>query len=302
MLTGVHFLLTYTCNYECDHCFLYCGPHAQGTFTVAQIRAVLDEAKTLGTVHEVFFEGGEPFLFYPVLLEGLRLARARGFSTGVVSNCYWATAVEDAGLWLGPVHEAGLDELSMSDDSFHNPDGEESPAKRAARAARAVGLPAGAICIEAPVVSQPGGHRGAPVVGGGALFKGRAADKLTDGLPTSPPAGFKACEQEELEAPQRVHVDSFGHVHACQGVILGNMWDTPLSRLIQEYDAQAHPICGPLVRGGPLALAQEHGVSLDGDFVDACHYCFSVRRELVDRFPQHLAPRQVYGLSEEEGG
>jgi len=26
MIKEVHFLLTYTCNFECDHCFLYCGP------------------------------------------------------------------------------------------------------------------------------------------------------------------------------------------------------------------------------------------------------------------------------------
>jgi MoaA/NifB/PqqE/SkfB family radical SAM enzyme len=29
-MNGIHFLLTYTCNFECDHCFLYCGPKSQG--------------------------------------------------------------------------------------------------------------------------------------------------------------------------------------------------------------------------------------------------------------------------------
>ena len=33
MLTGIHFLLTYSCTSECDHCFLYCSPNAKGTFT-----------------------------------------------------------------------------------------------------------------------------------------------------------------------------------------------------------------------------------------------------------------------------
>ncbi len=41
MLTGIHFLLTYQCNFECDHCFLYCAPHAKGTFTLDQLRKVL---------------------------------------------------------------------------------------------------------------------------------------------------------------------------------------------------------------------------------------------------------------------
>ena len=296
MLTGVHFLLTYACNYECDHCFLYCGPHAKGTFTLAQMRAVLDEAVKLGSVTSVFYEGGEPFLYYPLLLEGLRLAKDRGFRTGVVSNCYWATAAEDAELWLGPVHAAGLDDLSMSDDEFHNPDGGESPAQRAAAAARTVGLPAGSICIEAPLVGGASDDKGAPVVGGGALFKGRAADKLIAGLPTQPPDAFTACTHEELVAPQRVHVDSYGHVHVCQGVSIGNLWSTPLSELIRDYDAASHPICGPLSRGGPAALAAEHAVKLDGGFVDECHHCFEVRRALVERFPEILAPRQVYGL------
>ena len=48
MLTGVHFLLTYTCNFECDHCFLYCSPWSQGTFTISQVTDVLEESKKIG--------------------------------------------------------------------------------------------------------------------------------------------------------------------------------------------------------------------------------------------------------------
>jgi hypothetical protein len=299
MLKGIHFLLTYACNYECDHCFLYCGPHARGTFTLAQIREVMGEAEKLGTVTEVYYEGGEPFLYYPLLIEGLRLARERGFDTGVVTNCYWATAVEDAELWLGPLRDAGVNLLSLSDDEFHNPNGCESPADRAGTAARALGLPASAIRIEAPTVKPPADAKGEPVVGGGTLFKGRAVETLAEGLPVQPPDGFTACEHEELVAPGRVHVDSFGHVHVCQGVSMGNMWETPLSRLVSDYDASEHPICGPLSRGGPVALAEAYGVELDAEFVDECHCCYLVRRALIDRFPEYLAPRQVYGL---EGG
>ena len=60
MLTGIHFLLTYICNFECDHCSLYCSPRSSGTFTVSQIRDVLDEAKKLGSVRSIYYEGGEP--------------------------------------------------------------------------------------------------------------------------------------------------------------------------------------------------------------------------------------------------
>jgi hypothetical protein len=194
MLTGIHFLLTYTCNYECDHCFLYCSPHAEGTFTVAQIRNVLDEAKKIGTIESIFYEGGEPFLYFPVLEEGLKLARQNGFRTGVVTNCYWATAEEDAALWLGPLARAGVHDLSFSDDSFHCEDENDRPAQRAAAAAARLGLPSSSICIDKPVVVPPQDGKGQPVVGGGALFKGRAVEKLAPGMPTMPSSEFNECK------------------------------------------------------------------------------------------------------------
>ena len=74
MLTGIHILLTYKCSFECDHCFLYSGPFAKGAMTLPQVRHVLDAPRKIGSVEWIYFEGGEPFLFYPSLLEGLRLA------------------------------------------------------------------------------------------------------------------------------------------------------------------------------------------------------------------------------------
>ena len=84
MLTGIHFLLSYACNFECDHCFLYCSPSSGGTFTIEQITAVLDDASKIGTVKWIYYEGGEPFLFFPLLVESVKQARARGFKVGVI--------------------------------------------------------------------------------------------------------------------------------------------------------------------------------------------------------------------------
>jgi len=296
MLTGIHFLLTYTCNFECDHCFLHCGPFAEGTFTLDQIDRVLVEAEKIGTVEWVYFEGGEPFLYYPILLEGLRRASARGYKTGLVSNCYWATAPDDAKVWLAPFAESGINDLGMSDDVFHHGEVEETPAGRAARVAANLGLPVTRMCIEKPTVQAPAGEKGDPVIGGGALFKGRAADKLTEGLPVKDPESFCECPHEELVAPKRVHVDAFGNVHICQGISIGNMWRRPLSKIVADYDHDKHPVSGPLVRGGPAELARVYDLKFDSGFVDECHYCYSIRRQLIDKFPEYLTPRQVYGL------
>jgi len=297
-VTGIHFLLTYSCTNTCDHCFLHCSPEARGTFTCEQLRRVFAEIERMGTVDTVYFEGGEPFLYYPLLLEGLRLAAALGLRGGIVTNAYWATSVEDAELWLKPVREFGVADLSVSDDAFHQSAGENNPAKAALAAAMNLGIPCDTICIESPAsCPRESPSKGQPVIGGGVLLKGRAAEKLTSGLPRRRREELSTCPHEELGAPERVHLDCFGNVHLCQGLSLGNMWETPLSVLVAEYDARQHPICGPLLAGGPATLADEYEIELPDDFVDECHYCYTVRKALVDRFPAYLAPRQVFGLS-----
>jgi hypothetical protein len=297
MLRGIHFLLTYACNFECDHCFLYCGPNAEGTFTLKQVKEVLDEAVKTRTIESVYFEGGEPFLFYPLMVEGIKIAHDMGFTTGIVTNTYWATSEEDAQLWLKPLVELELADLSVSDDAFHHGEKEDSPAKRALAAAKRLGMPADSICIEEPTVEMDKEQeRGAPVIGGGAMFRGRAVEKLVEGLPRRPWKKLTECPYEDLRDPGRVHLDAFGHVHLCQGLSMGSMWETPFSTLVQNYDSESHPICGPLLRGGPALLAREYDVEHEDEYVDECHFCYLLRLALIDRFPQYLAPRQVYGL------
>ncbi len=297
MLTGIHFLLTYSCNFECDHCFLYCSPKAEGTFTCGQVRAVLDEAAKIDSMESVFIEGGESFLYYPLVLETIRIAREKGFRTGIVSNCYWATSVEDAELWLRPLRDCGIGDVQLSDDPFHYDQKHESPGKLAGKAAKRLGMSAQTICIEGPTVEdEEGSEKGEPVVGGNARFRGRAVEKLTEGLPRKPWKEFTSCPYEELERPKRVHVDAFGNAHACQGLSIGNIWETPLSELDRDYDHRKHPICRPLISGGPARLATEFDIEPEDGYVDECHFCYLIRLALLDTFPQYLAPRQVYGL------
>lgn len=299
MLKEIHFLLTYACNFECDHCFLYSGPNANGTFTVNQLRKVFDEISKIGSIERVYFEGGESFLYYPLMLEGIRIANDMGLETGIVTNSYWANSVEDAELWLKPLYELGVSDVSLSDDLFHFENEEESPAKVALKAAKKLGISAGTICIEEPIVETDvvsGQEKGAAIVGGGVVFRGRAVEKLTEGLPKRPYDELTQCPYEDLENPQRVHIDSYGNVHLCQGLTLGNMWETPLFSLVRHYDALSHPIGGPLISGGPARLAKEYDVSHDDKYIDECHFCYLVRLDLIDRYPQYLTPKQVYGL------
>ena len=279
MLSGVHLLLTYRCTHECEHCFVFSSPRARGTFTLAGVVDVLDQARAVGSVEWIYFEGGEPFLYYPLLLAGLEAAADRGFRTGVVTNAFWAE--HDAELWLRPLAERGVADLAVSDDAFH-----ETPGGNAVEAARRLGIPVGTISIPQPAE------------GDGVQYRGRAADKLTADRPLEASARFTECPHEDLRDPGRVHVDAFGNVHLCQGLLLGNCFQAPLSLLLERYDPETHPVVGPILRRGPAGLADETGIEAGNAFVDACHLCYRVRERLAERFPGLLGPEGVYGKEE----
>lgn len=144
-LTGLHLLLTHQCLLECEHCFVFGSPSQSGTMTGRSLEQILAQATELGSVEWIYFEGGEPFLYYSLLLKGVRAAAHYGFQVGVVTNGYWANSLEDAREALRPF--AGLvQDLSISSDRFHW----DEPAGKcecALAASAELGIPAGLISI-----------------------------------------------------------------------------------------------------------------------------------------------------------
>ena len=133
-IDGLHLLLTYQCNYECEHCFVWGGPHQYGTMTLENITEILRQAQDVGTVKWIYFEGGEPFLYYAALQRGVEMAASAGFRVGIVSNAYWATGMEDALACLSPF--AGrVQDLSISSDAYHWSDADDRQSRIAQGAA-----------------------------------------------------------------------------------------------------------------------------------------------------------------------
>jgi MoaA/NifB/PqqE/SkfB family radical SAM enzyme len=298
-LTGLHILLTYRCTSECDHCFVWGSPAQSGVFTLRRLEELLRQAVAAATIHEIYFEGGEAFLFHPLLVAGVARAHALGFTTGIVSNAYWASTPEDAQLWLEPLARAGLDQLSVSCDVFHSGDTEMVEPENAGRAARALGIASGEIALEPPTgYRDPAAYgAGLPVTGGDVMYRGRAAVKLVDGLPRRPWSSFDSCPYEELASPSRVHVDPFGNLHLCTGLVMGNVFERPLAEIFDSYDPAATPVVREIVTGGPAELVRRYSLAHEAGYVDACHLCDSARRALRGQFPAVLRPDQMYGVS-----
>jgi len=290
-LTGIHLLLTYQCTQECDHCFVWSSPNYLETMTLKQVHELLKEAKKLGTVEWVAFEGGEPFLYYPVMVKGIKEARSLGFKVEVLSNAYWATCLEDALEWLRPLAELGVLDLGLSSDPYHGENLEADRVKNGVKAAQKLGIPVG-IMATSKMLEKLGEL---PCDVAELMYRGRAASKLLEGAPRKPWTELKECPHENLASPERVHIDPLGFAHVCQGLSIGNAWQRYFSEIIRSYDASSHPIIKWLVKGGPAALVKEFGLPHEQNYADACHLCYNARLLLRARFPDVLAPGQMYG-------
>jgi hypothetical protein len=295
-LTGLHILLTYCCTFECDHCFVWGSPWQTGVLTLEQIHYALNAAQETETVEWIYFEGGEPFLYYPVLLEAVKLAHEMGFMVGIVTNAYWATCDEDALLWLAPF--AGfVQDLTASSDLFHYNEKLSAQVRRATAAALQLDLPSGVISIAQP--GQAGCIESSGQLQEGeseVMYRGRAAEKLSPLARQHPWGEFTQCPHEDLLEPGRVHLDPLGYLHVCQGIAIGNLFQASLKEICQAYAPLRHPILGPLLDGGPVGLVERYTLPHREDYADACHLCYQARLSLRSQFPNWLTPDQMYGV------
>jgi hypothetical protein len=267
-LSGIHFLVTYRCTYTCDHCFVWSSPEAEETMTLAQLRDAIDQAAASGQVTMVYFEGGEPTLAYPVVLEAAARARDKGLEWGLVSNCYWATSVEDARVWLRPFKELGISDLSLSSYAYFVEDADETRLRNAAVAAAELELPMLVLEVGAPACLDVPGLCLGDV--GEVMHKGRAAVELAPARAKRPPDSLTTCPF---------------------------VWRDGLAAIIERYDPALLPVVREILAGGPWALAQAYGHTPERDaYADECHLCYEVRLALRERFPEVLAPAQCYGV------
>jgi Radical SAM superfamily/4Fe-4S single cluster domain len=294
-LSGLHLLLSYQCTFECNHCFVWGSPWQDGTMTLDDIRQIIQQAIQAKSIQWIYFEGGEPFLYYGALVKGVEMASSAGFQVGIVTNSYWATSLEDATNWLRPL-APWIQDLSISSDLYHYDQKLSQKAKNANDAAEALGIPVGMISVAQPENEAGGAHGQLPTGESAVMFRGRAAVKLVERVTLHPWESFQECPFEDLRDPGRVHLDPPGNLHICQGISIGNIFQTPLSEICTTYNPETNPIISALMAGGPAELVRRYQLSPADGYADACHLCYSARNMLRTRFPNHLLPDQMYGI------
>jgi hypothetical protein len=256
--------------------------------------------------------GGEPFGDFERLLEIVRAARAVGY---VETNGFWATDAEIVRTRLRALAEAGMMQISISADPYHQ---EFVPPERVRLLYDVAREVLGADGVRARRWKWLQNARDVATMPEAArleLFRtflarypermsGRAAECLAHLVPRRPAEEIPrdGCRKAPLES-RHVHVDPAGWVYpgTCAGIALGRATaDLPLDRLLAEWRLADRPLVAALALGGPRALADlaaQHGFQPDPEgYAGKCHLCWAARKALVRAGAggEELQPKTLY--------
>jgi len=283
---------------------------------VPDMREYMEEAQKVGATWVSFF-GGEPFLYFDLLKQGIKHARSIGLETAIASNAFWATSEESALERLRSLKEIGLGEIAVASDPFHCEYVPLESIRNAIKAAKSLGVFAysgvtafdeeegNAVVRRAREITArllPHEIYGGRI--GGIGFQGTAAEVLAERASRQSWKEYAhPCHMVDLVESGglgNVSVDPYGYVSPrliCIGISMGNARETRLSEIIAGYDPHAHPILGTLYERGPVGLAKmamEFGFE-PTEYADECHLCYEARKVLLGHYPEYLAPATYYG-------
>jgi len=319
-LTAAGLLVTDWCPARCRHCYVGAGPERSAWMPVATASAHLSALARLGVPAEgIHLGGGEPFGDVDRLLAIVRAAADAGLDgIGYVETCgFWATSEALVRDRLAALAEAGMRQLAISADPYHQEFVPPDRVRRLYGAARDVLGPDGVRARRWKWLQAPRDTSTILNEQRDRLFKeflarypermtGRAAVHLAplvarrpiDALPRT------TCRAALLHS-RHVHVLPGGEVYpgVCAGLVLGRADpDLPLDALVRTWRAGTSPHVARLVSGGPHALleeARQTGFVPDpAGYADPCHLCWMVRRHLVGAgaAADDLGPATVYEM------
>lgn len=130
---------------------------------------------------------------------------------------------------------------------------------------------------------------------------GRAAIRLSDGLPRYPAERFQgdSCART-LQSTQHFHIDKYGNVFTghCPGITVANIYKPH-----PTVTSQTAPFFMDLVQGGPFAFWKRYEKELQNigfvpdpaGYIGKCHFCWELRRHLLAQGTlAEIAPAEVY--------
>jgi len=142
MLSSLVFSTTYRCPISCRYCGAECGPDRTERLSAQDMLDLVDQVHSWEKLELVVFTGGEPFLLGRDLLRCVEHCARKGLATRIVTNAFWAVNPRTAGRIARAYKEAGLTEINISCDDYHQEFIPLERVKYANEACAEAGLPA----------------------------------------------------------------------------------------------------------------------------------------------------------------
>ncbi|HJP32433.1 MAG TPA: radical SAM protein [Candidatus Latescibacteria bacterium] len=315
-------LFSYKCTIACRHCLFSCSPKLPG------VRVSLDDGveflrQLRQTDRVVHIAGGEAMMFYEEMLAICRAAREQGCEPHFFeTNASWCVDDDVTRTRYEALRDAGLVGALISADPYHqtfvsperrhrawrwaaeifgreNVAGEDLSLERL-QELRRIGRD------EKQLAEYTREH--APNLVGRAgeslssFFPDRPLDELADDPLWHGTSGDQSCRTEfDADEMWEIHIDPYGNIQTCCGIIVGNAREKPLVEWMQRGFHVGNELVNRAYQRGPLAIlevAEEHGYEPREGYPQKCGLCWEVRKFLRPHFPETFGPAEIYELVE----
>lgn len=316
-LTYLTLIITYQCSSRCDHCCIGAGPEHREWMSLEEADRYISGVTKQGKINWMTLIGGEALLDLDRTIEIGKIAMAHGIpKVEIDTSASWGCDDEAARNVVHRIADAGLSLGQISIDGFHQKHVQPEYVLRLFRAAREFGieLKGGSVVLQAGTPTNPYdmetarltqwfGEHGFRVESSPAVLHGRAVNLAryhtgARSIPQDRCAGVYFFATKDWRRPGGLEVDVFGSVMLEHRICIGNAKQKDISEILQEYDAETHPIISVLMKEGPIGLTrmpEASGFVLREDgYVDKCHLCQEIRTHLRPYFPSILCPDNFY--------
>jgi MoaA/NifB/PqqE/SkfB family radical SAM enzyme len=255
-----------------------------------------------GNNAKIHITGGEPFLYWHRIEDILKAARQEnlGHVDLIETNGFWGTEKKVMISWLKMLKEYGINRLKISCDPFHQEYVDIEPVRYLVSTAREI-LGSNRVLVRwekyflNPVKMNDIDRDERDKIYLSVAdqypfrFTGRAAGRLAELMASEPMEAYAAsnCKSNFLGA-KGVHIDPFGNVFSgtCSGIILGNVIQTKLHDIWQQFHPSENKLIQSLFYRGPLGLLENNPklhYSKAKLYAGKCHLCTYIRWLLFDQ-------------------
>ena len=282
--------ITDLCTTECTVCMYGCSPVRCYTIDKDIVKDILNQTQRLKMIKTVVLSGGEAFTDLLLLKELIAYASDRQFSVLCGTNAFWCNDYNDTYCVLTELKDAGLTELMVSMDLYHQRAVPLSNIRNVLEALKNLRLKSQLNLVIDKMSSE-------------ASFSmlSQIADVAIDSdihfLSTLPhkergPAFPRKCcfvnktkEQLKCSLTDGLLIHYTGEVYACPHHVLagngrlslGSIYDHPIDELIRR--AEEHPYTNFVLANGLSAvvdLLDEENYPFREKYVDGCDLCIDL--------------------------